>query len=176
MRLLENISCYRADGRYELMYRLAWRTLFENPKLLEDAADPDVKNALLMDSAIRRDIHKMHAFVRFREVLDEHNEASYFAWFEPEHEILMRGSEFFVKRFPNMSWTIATPEGAAVWDKVALRFIDSPAADSDRPASDASRGTVAYVLPQHLQRGTDKSVGDATRNAAKVLAQPSRGG
>jgi uracil-DNA glycosylase len=161
MRLLKSISCFRTAGRYELMYRLAWRTLFENPKLLEDAADPDVRNAMLMDSAIRRDVHKMHAFVRFREVFDQNNEAAYFAWFEPEHEILRRGSEFFVKRFPNMVWTIATPEGSAVWDKATLRFIDSPAADS-RPSSDGHEDlwrtyyrsicNVARINPAAMQR------------------------
>ena len=135
MRLLDSLSCFRADGRYELMYRLAWRVLADNPRLLEDAADPDVRNAMLMDAAIRRDVHKMHAFVRFREVVDERGAASYFAWFEPEHEILRRGSTFFVKRFPNMTWTIATPDGAAVWDRTQLRFVESPAPDM-RPASD----------------------------------------
>jgi uracil-DNA glycosylase len=135
MRLLDSISSFRASGRYELMYRLAWRTLFENPKLLEDAADPDVRNATLMDSAIRRDVHKMHAFVRFREVLDEQGQAAYFAWFEPEHEILRRASAFFVQRFPNMTWTIATPDGAAVWNQAALNFVASPPA-ADRPTSD----------------------------------------
>jgi uracil-DNA glycosylase len=161
MRLLESISCYRTAGRYELMYRLAWRTLFENPKLLEDAADPDVRNAMLMDSAIRRDVHKMHAFVRFREVVTEDGETRYFAWFEPEHEILRRGSVFFVKRFPNMLWTIATPDGAAVWDKSALSFVDSPAADA-RPVSDGheelwrtyyrSICNVARINPSAMQR------------------------
>jgi DNA polymerase len=135
MRLLENISCFRAAGRYELMYRLAWRTLFENSKLLEDAADPDVRNATLIDAAIRRDVHKMHAFVRFRSVPGEDGDA-YFAWFEPEHEILRRGSPFFVNRFPNMRWTIATPDGSAVWDKAALSFADTPASDV-RPTLDA---------------------------------------
>ena len=135
MRLLDSASCYRSAGRYELMYRLAYRTLYENPKLTEDAADPDVRHATLMDSAIRRDCHKMHAFVRFREFADDSGEAAYFAWFEPEHEILRRGSAFFTKRFPNMRWTIATPEGAAVWDRQNLSFVDSPA-PSARPASD----------------------------------------
>lgn len=161
LRLLENISCHRTAGRYELMYRIAWRTLFENPKLLEDAADSDVRNAMLMDSAIRRDVHKMHAFVRFREVVDQHSETQYFAWFEPEHEILRCGSMFFVKRFPNMLWTIATPDGAAVWDKTALSFVDSPAADA-RPVSDGheelwrtyyrSICNVARINPSAMQR------------------------
>ena len=34
-----------------------------------------------------------------------------------------------------MTWTIATPEGAAVWNKATLNFVDSPAPDA-RPMSD----------------------------------------
>ncbi|GAC1669460.1 MAG: UdgX family uracil-DNA binding protein [Steroidobacteraceae bacterium] len=165
MRLLDSISCFRADGRYELMYRLAWRTSFENPKLVEDAADPDVRTATLMDSAIRRDVHKMHAFVRFREILDARDDAAYFAWFEPEHEILRRASTFFVKRFPNMNWTIATPDGAAVWNKAALNFVDSTAPEA-RPMSDEHEDlwrtyyrsicNVARINPAVMQREMPK--------------------
>lgn len=126
MRLLKNIACYRDAGRWDLMYRLVRRIRSENPWLLEDGADPDVANAVRMDRAIHRDVHKMHAFVRFREICDSQGEVSYFAWFEPQHEILRPASEFFAKRFSNMRWTIATPDGAALWDGHALRFEESP--------------------------------------------------
>jgi probable DNA metabolism protein len=161
MRLLDSLSCFRADGRYELMYRLAWRTMFENRKLLEDAADPDVRRANVMDAAIRRDVHKMHAFVRFREVLDDTGAPAFFSWFEPEHEILRRAAGFFTKRFPNMTWTIATPDGAAVWNRSALNFIESPAPER-RPTSDAYEDlwrtyyrnicNVARINPSAMQR------------------------
>ena len=67
LRLLEAISYHRAPGRWDLMYRLAWRAATVNPRLLEDAADPDVHAAHDMERAVRRACHKMHAFVRFRE-------------------------------------------------------------------------------------------------------------
>ena len=161
MRFLESISCFRAGGRSEFMYRLAWRAAYENPRLLEDAADPDVKRAVQMDAAIRRDVHKMHAFLRFREIPAEGAEVKYFAWFEPEHEILRRGSQFFVKRFPNMSWTIATPDGSAVWDQDSLQFLDAPASKT-RIGGDAleelwrvyyrSICNVARINPAAMQR------------------------
>jgi DNA polymerase len=124
-RLLECIAHYRDAGRWELMYRLAWRSVHENPRLLEDHADLDVRRASLMERAIERDVHKMHAFVRFRET-EQDGERRYFAWFEPEHEILPRAIPFFCKRFPNMSWMIATPDGAAVWQDRALELVDTP--------------------------------------------------
>ena len=84
---------------------------------------------------VRRDIHKMHAFVRFREVGRE-QKSHFVAWFEPEHHIVRAASGFFVRRFANMKWTIVTPDGAAVWDGHALRFEDSPPRDS-LPRSDS---------------------------------------
>ena len=54
--------------RFALLYRLLWR-LRSTAHLLDDAADADVDAARKMAKSIRRDIHKMHAFVRFREVV-----------------------------------------------------------------------------------------------------------
>lgn len=161
MQILQSVSCFRADGRYEFMYRLAWRTLYENPRLLEDAADPDIRRALQMDATVRRDVHKMHAFVRFREVPAEGAEPTFFAWFEPEHEILRRGAGFFVKRFPNMRWTIATPDGSAVWDRSKLDVLEAPAknAKDTRDSHEAlwriyyrSICNVARINPAAMQR------------------------
>jgi probable DNA metabolism protein len=161
MRLLDSISCFRTPGRFELMYRLAWRTLYENPRLLEDAADSDVRSATSMDSAVRRDCHKMHAFVRFREFLDENGERAYFSWFEPEHLILSKGAEFFVKRFPNMNWTIATPDGAIVWNGTQLTLVEAIGI-AQQPPRDAHEDlwrtyyrnicNVARINPPAMQR------------------------
>jgi uracil-DNA glycosylase len=137
MTLLENLACFRHQARWELMYRLSWRVLFDNPLLLQDPGDPDVQNAMSMDRAIRRDLHKMHAFVRFREIARGEGESAFFSWFEPQHEILRKGAKFFVKRFPNMRWTIATPDGAAVWDRSTLSFVDGDLL-GERPTGDVS--------------------------------------
>ena len=177
MQILQSISCHRTDGRYELMYRLAWRTLYANPQLLEDAADADVRRATQMDAAIRRDVHKMHAFVRFREVPLEGAEPTYFAWFEPEHEILRRGATFFVKRFANMRWTIATPDGSAIWDRTALQFLEAPAKDA-KDVRDSHEAlwrvyyrnicNVARINPNAMQREMPKKYWKNLPEAAEI--------
>ncbi len=161
LRLLEGVALFRDAGRWELMYRLLWRSLHENSRLLEDAADRDVRSACAMARAVNRDVHKMHAFVRFREMPATEGRNSYFAWFEPQHEILRRGAVFFVQRFANMEWSIATPDGAAAWNTRELRFIDSPDVGS-RPAADEyetlwrtyyrSICNVARINPAAMQR------------------------
>jgi probable DNA metabolism protein len=180
MRLLETLACYRDAGRWELMYRLAWRTLHENRRLLEDHADRDVHRAVTMERALRRDVHKMHAYVRFREAAGTAgSEASFFVWFEPEHEILRRAAPFFVKRFPNMSWTIATPDGAAVWEDRALRYIDSPDRGA-RPGVDVqevlwrtyyrSICNVARLNPAAMQREMPQSYWQHLPEAVEIRA------
>ena len=112
--------------RFALLYRLLWR-LRAAPHLLDDASDADVDAARKMAKAIHRDIHKMHAFVRFKEVLADDGEAAYIAWFEPDHYIVEAVGDFFVRRFTGMRWSILTPYRSAFWDLEALSY--GPGAD-----------------------------------------------
>jgi len=161
IELLECISHYRHPGRWELMYRLAYRASKENPRLLDDEADRDVRHAKSMERAVNRECHKMHAFVRFRELPREDGVITWFAWFEPDHDILPRAAPFFADRFANAPWTIATPDGAAVWEGGELRFIDAPL-ENQGPRHDAHEVlwrtyyrnvcNVARINPRAMQR------------------------
>src|SRR5437868_4825506 len=109
---LAKITILHRDGeRFALLYRLLWR-LLANHDLLDIATDPDVARITAMAKAVRRDEHKMHAFVRFREVGGEREvrsrerEARYIAWFEPEHHIVELAAPFFARRFADMPWSI----------------------------------------------------------------------
>ncbi|MBV8740887.1 MAG: TIGR03915 family putative DNA repair protein, partial [Sinobacteraceae bacterium] len=128
-QLLQDLACYRDAARWELMYRLSWRVLHEQRELLDNDADPDVRTAQLWQKSVHHDVHRMHAFVRFHELAGEHGR-QYVAWFEPRHEILRAAAPFFEKRFPNMRWMIATPDGAAAWDGRQTHYIESPPRDS----------------------------------------------
>jgi probable DNA metabolism protein len=125
--------------RFALLYRLLWQ-ITEHPGLLADQADPLVRRVELMAKAVRRDIHKMHAFVRFREVADPSAAATggtrFVAWFEPEHHIVRATAGFFVRRFAQMAWSILTPELSIHWDGETLT--ESEGADpSSAPREDA---------------------------------------
>jgi DNA polymerase len=61
------VSRHRDPERFALLHALLHRLQGERG-LLEDAADPVVARAQAMARAVRRDAHKMHAFLRFREV------------------------------------------------------------------------------------------------------------
>ena len=121
LALARLIALHRDPTRWSLLYRLLWRLTHGAPHLLEIAVDPDVAQATGFEKSVRHDIHKMRAFVRFREV--EHGAAKWFAaWFEPQHHIVEHNASFFADRFASMRWSILTPDRCAHWDGTALTF------------------------------------------------------
>ncbi|TFI58700.1 DUF4130 domain-containing protein [Sphingomonas parva] len=133
--LARTAICHSDPERFSLLYALLLR-LRDAPRALEDAADPLVRRIEAMAKAVRRDIHKMHAFVRFREVTDQTADgadARYVAWFEPEHHIVRAAAPFFARRFAAMRWSILTPELSVHWDGATLT--ESPGATREQAPS-----------------------------------------
>jgi DNA polymerase len=120
LALAEHAALHRDSGRFTLLYRLLWRLRTERG-LMEAASDPDIVRLGLLARAVRRDIHKMHAFVRFRAVPSDDGER-FAAWYEPDNHIVEAAAPFFARRFANMRWTILTPERAANWNGSALEY------------------------------------------------------
>jgi DNA polymerase len=133
-RLIEQVVCHSDPERYALLYGLVWRALNGERDLLEIASDPLVHRIDLMARSVRRDLHKMHAFVRFRRMQGELERFA--AWFEPEHFILEAAAPFFVDRFRSMDWTILTPIGSARWNRHELT-IGPPGRREDAPDEDS---------------------------------------
>ncbi len=125
---------HRDPERFALLYALLWR-LRDRPGLMEDRADPLLRRIDALAKAVRRDIHKMRAFVRFREVADGDG-ARFVAWFEPEHHIVRANAGFFVRRFASMRWSILTPELSLHWDGETLNEGPGGARRSDAPDGD----------------------------------------
>ncbi|ALJ38276.1 DUF4130 domain-containing protein [Azospirillum brasilense] len=130
-QLIETVVCHGDPERYALLYRLVWRVLNGERALLDQHADPLVHRLERLDKAVRRDIHKMHAFLRFRALPALDGGERYIAWFEPDHHIVEAVAPFFVERFESMVWTILTPKGSLHWDR--HRLMTGPPAE--RPDS-----------------------------------------
>jgi len=105
--LIEIVVCHRDSERFALLYQLVWRVVQGERALLEVGSDPLVHRLEMMRKAVLRDLHKMHAFLRFREAADPDGTPHFVAWFEPEHYILEAVADFFVERFRGMCWRIS---------------------------------------------------------------------
>ncbi|HEY4043903.1 MAG TPA: UdgX family uracil-DNA binding protein [Rhodopila sp.] len=132
--LIEHVICHRDPDRYAYLYALIWRVLHGERALLDVQSDRVVHRLEMLRKAVRRDLHKMHAFLRFRR-LDDAGGERFVAWFEPDHYIVEATAGFFVDRFRGLAWSILTPVGSLHWDRERL-IVGPPGKRSDVPDSD----------------------------------------
>lgn len=133
LELAESAILHSDAERFALLYALLL-DIREQRTRMDDQADPLVRRVEVLAKAVRRDIHKMRAFVRFREV-QEGDGVRFVAWFEPDHHIVRANAGFFVRRFASMRWSILTPELSIFWDGEKLS--EGPGASKgDAPAGD----------------------------------------
>ena len=139
LRLAANVCAHTDERRFAILYRLLHRlTLGGEKHLLGMPSDRDVHQCNAWAKAVSRDIHKMHAFVRFRlvGVNEETGREQFVAWFETEYRITRLAAPFFEKRFAGMEWSILTPDECVSWDGEKLTFMpgmsrhDAPTADA----------------------------------------------
>ena len=120
------VCCHTDLHRFDLLYRLLWR-LQTQRALLDDAADVDVCYARRLEKNVHRDVHKMHAFVRFREIkgTDSDDRDRFVAFHRPDFFVVKEATPFFARRFPEMCWSIMTPKGSAFFVDGVLGFGDA---------------------------------------------------
>ena len=131
----EIVACHRDPQRWNLLYRLLFR-LQTTRELLKILVDADVARLRNLEHQVRRDLHKMHAFVRFRRIEDDRMDDAnpflphpdlpvaeratthehFIAWYQPDHRILHLAAPFFAERFAIMRWSILTPDESVTWD------------------------------------------------------------
>jgi DNA polymerase len=121
MKLGQHLACHREAERWNLLYRLLWRLTHGEPVLLDISTDDDVYLARTWAKQVRRDAHKMKAFVRFRRCSRD-DEEWFVAWHRSDHRVARLVAPFFVDRFSSMRWTILTPDESLCWDLHKLQF------------------------------------------------------
>ncbi|WP_416399326.1 UdgX family uracil-DNA binding protein [Allohahella sp. A8] len=158
LSVAEKVACHRSTDNWALLYRVLWRLVHGERDLLAFTIDPDVHDLRRRAQVVHRAAHKMKAFLRFtplrldppegpqfaefpglpedgKGALDPQlGHARWTAWFEPLHPVLPLTAPFFARRFPNMRWSIFTPDGIAHHDEGRVRF---ESAERQSPVKDA---------------------------------------
>jgi DNA polymerase len=135
LRLCEVVVLHHDPDRFALLYRLLWRLVYE-PALRNDPIDADMAHAHQMGQAVRRDIHKMKTFAKFREVGADGAGTLHMAFYEPAHHILESVAPWFARRMPQQRWVIFTPQCSVECDGQQLHFAGG-LSRADAPAEDA---------------------------------------
>ncbi len=140
LSLAADVACHRDLTRWSTLYRVLWRITHGERSLLDVYVDDDAHQLAAMAKAVRREGHKMRAFVRFRRIEDDAGDEQFVAWFEPEQDVVRREAPFFARRFPAMRWSILTPDLCASWRDGTLSFTPGV------PRSQAPRGDELETL------------------------------
>ncbi len=135
VRQARAVMRHRDPRRWHLLYRLAWRLAGDDPGAMGNPVDADIRRLQQWTLQVRRDVHKMHAFVRFRKV-EAIDGAVYVAFYRPDHLILPVVQSFFVERFGAMRWSILTPDGSLHYDGTTCRS-GPPTTSAAAPEGDA---------------------------------------
>lgn len=152
LRLSEFVVLHRDPERFALLYRLLWRLVHE-PGLRSDPVDADMLHAQHMAHAVRRELQKMKANLRFLALAPDGDGLSLqVAWYEPGHHVVEAVAPWFAKRSPAAHWAILTPERCVRCDGGHLRY--GPGLPSERaPHEVAPDGAwhecVRAVFPAH---------------------------
>lgn len=132
---LAEVAAIHSDAdRWSLLYRVLYRMTHGERTLLDIEVDDDIRHLRMLAKAVRRDMHKMKAFVRFRRVENSSPE-QFVAWHRPDHDIVEAVAPWFCNRFGAMHWSILTPYRSAHWNQQDLVFgpgihrADAPPAD-----------------------------------------------
>jgi uracil-DNA glycosylase len=132
--LIRAAILHRDPERFALLHRLV-AGIASGAIGTSDLSDPVRARVEALARSVRRDIHKMRAFVRFREATADDASSRYVAWFEPDHHIVRANARFFIDRFASMHWSILTPEVSVHWD--GKRLTEGPGATrGDAPSGD----------------------------------------
>jgi DNA polymerase len=145
--LAKLVALHRSPSRWADLYAVALRLVSGERHLLDIESDAAVLQLTRMAQQVRRDIHKMHAFVRFRRVTVDGVDR-FVAWHRPDHFIVRAAARFFVDRFASMRWSILTPDACAHWDGTRLQFtagVETPPAIDDA-AEDVWRAYYAAIF------------------------------
>ena len=159
IRLSGSVICHSDTEAPALLYQALWRHESDG-RALGNPADPLTRRLDQLAKAVGRDIHKMHAFVRFRELPSGRTRRCFAAWFEPDHRIVEAAAPFFARRFADMDWLIATPFGSARFSDGQLDF-DLPETRPDLPEDTSEALWTTYFTnifnPARVKIGAMKS-------------------
>lgn len=101
-RLMMVYFSERADLERLILSAVQHSIKFPNQNILEDFANPDIMEISKICKSVGREIHRMHAFVRFEKLQDE----MFFAKIEPDFNVLPLIGKHFKVRYTDQKWMI----------------------------------------------------------------------
>jgi DNA polymerase len=156
----------RDPVRFDLLYRLIWRAN-SGERIGDKGDDLELRRARNLALAVRAEAHRMRALVRFLPV-QESAWTRYLGWYEPAHYVLEANAQIIARRFPDLVFSILTPDGGAHWDGSELRF----SRGTDRRAVPDDGSLQAWWQSCHVALLGEARIGTAVPEAEALDEAP----
>jgi probable DNA metabolism protein len=111
------------DGIEMILFHFIQAIIRGGPNILSNFANPHIGDVLQINKMIGREVHRMHAFVRFQKTQDN----LFFAVIEPDFNVLPLLGDHFSKRYADQKWIIFDTQRhyGLLYDLHETLFIDA---------------------------------------------------
>lgn len=164
----------RDPRRFALLYRLVWRAN-GGEKVLQMADDADVRALHQLAHAVRAEAHRMRTLLRFLDAEEGDGNRRFVGWYEPAHYVLEANAQLIARRFPELIFSVITPDGSAHWNGAELRFGEGAGAFADDGALARWWRANHARLWHDARAGTSIPEAEPLDEAPRPLDQPALG-
>lgn len=109
------VALHRSGHRWRAMYRVAWRLVHGESRLMERRTDPDIHELETLEGQVEAELKRIRTHVHWK-TLRIAGHAHRIAWWEPQHHTLAAAAPAFVRQMGTAPWSMLTPERCIHWD------------------------------------------------------------
>lgn len=115
LKLARLASFHRSPERWSLLYRVLWRLVHGQSRLLNELLDPDVNRLHNFAREVEKEVRHLVATAHFAPV-DTEGGTVQVAWFIPRHHCVELAAPQLARQWGNTLWSLLTPERCVHWN------------------------------------------------------------
>ncbi len=157
--LARRASCHRSSERWPLLYRVLWRLIHGQSRLLNDRLDPDVNRLLAMAQEVDKETRHLVHTVQFTPMDTPHGLVQ-MATFHPRHHVVELAAPALARQWGETRWTLLTPDRCVSWNGRQLVYTAGTGLPAPtQPTSTAKHPPVQrFSYHRQARAGTSSSI------------------
>lgn len=119
--LARRAACHRSSERWPLLYRVLWRLVHGQSRLLNDRLDPDVNRLNTFANEVDKEVRHLVATAQFTP-METPNGTVQVATFHPRHHIVELAAPALARHWGDTLWSLITPDRCVAWNGHKLLY------------------------------------------------------
>lgn len=121
LSLARRASFHNSSERWGILYRVLWRLVHGQSRLLNELLDPDVTRLHTLARDVEKEVRHLVTTVHFTAMETERG-AVRIAWFIPRHHIVELAAPQIARKLGGGLWSLLTPDLCAHWNGRQLTY------------------------------------------------------